>query len=137
MTPRSIRGLVMAFLLVLPAVEAQGEDEYTRQPPTSADLFVAEGNQKTLVVKIVNLTPYDIQLKDANAGSIPSLSASSVSAEDQAEMINRSRNTKKSLMFAPVGVPRLILALQPEALGPDFQASSKTSGNSRQERWKT
>ncbi len=119
MTPRSIRHLVMAFLLVLPAVEAQGQGEYIRQPPTSSDLYVHEGLQKTLVVQIVNLTPYDIQLKDTNLGSIPSLSASSVSAADEDEMIDRSRNTKKSFMFAPVGLPRLIPALPPQSFDPD------------------
>jgi len=108
----------MAFLL-LPTVEVQGQDDYVRQPPTSSDLYVHEGLQKTLVVQIVNLTPYDIQLKDTNVGSIPSLSASSVSVEDEGEMIDRNRTTKESFMFAPVGVPRLIPALPPQSFDPD------------------
>ena len=117
MTSRSMMVIVLAVLLVLPGVEAWGE--YVRHPPTSSDMVVHEGNQKTIVVQIMNLTPFDIQLKNTNVGSIPDASATSVTAEDQGEMIDRTRRTKKSFMFAPVGLPRIIPGLPAESFNHD------------------
>ena len=68
MKSRSMMVIVLAVLLVLPGVEAWG-GEYLRNPPTSSDMIVHEGNQKTIVVQIMNLTPYDIQLKNTNFDS--------------------------------------------------------------------
>jgi hypothetical protein len=112
-----LRVFVAIALLVLPGVPAWGE--YLRYPPTSSDMIIHEGNQKTVVVQIMNLTPFNIQLKNTNVGSIPDPSATSVSAEDQSQMIDRTRATKKSFMFAPVGLPRLIPGLPPQSFNHD------------------
>lgn len=66
-------------------------------PPTSADLRIYQGTQKTVAVQILNLTPYTIELK-----------STSITAQDELDMQNRERETNKSFMFAPVGVPKTI-----------------------------
>lgn len=123
--------LPLCFMpLLLTGIAAEG-GEYTRpdrQPPTDVDLVTREGDQKTIVVQIINLTPYDIQLKDTSAGGslcagtsvigCPSLTSSSVSEADQGEMMNRDRETAKAFMFAPVGIPRFIPKTPVQAFEP-------------------
>jgi hypothetical protein len=87
-------------------------------PPTDSDLVVREGIEKTVVVQIINLTPYDIQLKDTNVGGPISLTASSLTANDQQEMMDTNRQTPKSFMFAPVGIPRFIPKTPDQAFEP-------------------
>jgi hypothetical protein len=102
----------LAFLLLV-GIEAQGQ--YTRptgDPPTDSDLLAYDGQQKTVVVQIVNATPYDILLKDAStnppSSPPPPLTSSSVTASDETEMLDRTRTNTKSFMIAPVGIPQYI-----------------------------
>jgi hypothetical protein len=111
---RSSRVFVSLIFLLLFGVAAQAQ-EYQRPkpkagegPPTAADLLSYEGAHNTIAVQIVNMTPYSIQLKDTSPATVPSPSSSSVTSADQSDMINRDRDTNKSFMFAPVGIPRFI-----------------------------
>jgi hypothetical protein len=61
------------------------------KPPTDADLVLINGNAKTLVIRVLNLTPYQI-VEDTPA----------IMAE---ECTNTDRDDKKSMMIAPVGWP--------------------------------
>jgi hypothetical protein len=72
MTQAAIRIFLSAALLLLLGIAAErqltcaGSPCYKRpaaDPPTYADLLTYDGQQKTVVVQILNLTPYDIQLK--------------------------------------------------------------------------
>lgn len=63
----------------------------TSTPPTDADLVLIGGNAKTLVIRMLNLTPYQI-VEDTPA----------IMAE---ECTNTTRTDKKSMMIAPVGWP--------------------------------
>lgn len=69
------------------------EDYYPRthleDGTTPADLVMQDGHGKTVIVKILNLTPYTME-------------AVSASLADQTD---RNRATAKSFTFAPVGVP--------------------------------
>lgn len=123
MRRRFISAFVSLAFLLLAAIAAQGQ--YIRPtptesnlPPTESDLVVREGIEKTVVVQIINLTPYDIQLKDTNVGGPISLTASSITASDQQEMMDTNRNTAKSFMFAPVGIPRFIPKTPVQAFEP-------------------
>jgi len=68
--------------------------QYTRpttKPPTQADLELQESKSKTVVVRLVNLTPYALEQDLAGISAGVSL--------------DTNRKTAKSLMFAPVGWP--------------------------------
>ncbi|MEE4146546.1 MAG: hypothetical protein V2I26_17210 [Halieaceae bacterium] len=77
-------------------------------PPTSADLVSFDGAQDTVVVQIVNMTPFDIELKDTTPEMIPPAMSSSSIGAYESEMTDRDRENKKSFMFAPVGIPGFI-----------------------------
>ncbi len=128
-----VRVFASIALLLLLGVAAQGQ--YIRPvptdkavPPTDADLVSREGDQKTVTVQLLNLTPYEIQLKDTNVGGstcyansltgCPSLTSSSVTEADQAKMMNNDRTDIKSFMFAPVGIPRFIPKTPDQAFEP-------------------
>src|SRR5512146_1218744 len=85
-----------AFLLLVVyfILNSTGNAQYTHTPPTGVDLVSYGGNANTLVVQVVNVTPYPIQFKEA-----------SLSMQDQ---MDQDRKTEKSFMIAPVGVPQLI-----------------------------
>ncbi len=123
MRRRPIRLVFFLGLLLLGGIAAQGQyirptPTSTDQPPTDSDLVVHEGIEKTVVVQIINLTPYDIQLKDTNVGDPISMTASSITATDQQKMMDTNRNTAKSFMLAPVGIPRFIPKTPGQAFEP-------------------
>lgn len=112
----------IAFLLLLGA-RAQGQ--YVRpssDPPTDSDLLAYDGQEKTVIVEIINATPYDIYLKDTSLSTPPPppLTSTSVTATDQVDMQYRYAGVPRSFMFAPVGISRYIPGVPLEALNnPD------------------
>ena len=101
----------VAFLLLL---GAKAQAQYLRppsDPPTDSDLLSYDGQEKTVIVEIINSTPYDIYLKDTHLVPAPSstppppLTSTSVTTTDQTEMLDRDRHNEKSFMFAPTGIP--------------------------------
>jgi hypothetical protein len=105
-----------AFLLAVMCLilSSAGNAQYMHNPPTGMDLVSYGGNANTLVVQIVNVTPYPIQFKSAST---------STSMRDE---IDRDRKTKKSFMFAPVGVPQVIPAAPAQAFVPEYLSDGKT-----------
>lgn len=110
MTQGSLRALISVTCLLLLGLAANAQ-EYERPlpqsgdgPPTGADLRLYGGRHKTLGVQILNLTPYAIELK-----------STSITDADVIDMQNRERETNKSFMVAPVGVPKFIPPADPSA----------------------
>jgi hypothetical protein len=119
MRQRSFRVLGSLCFLLLLGLVARGQT-YQRPtppanggPPTGADLEVYDGASHSLVVQVLNLTPYDIQFVDT-----PGVTWSVTSA-DETEMQNRD-GAKKSFMFAPVGIPSLLPAAPAQDFVPNY-----------------
>ena len=116
----------VAFLL-LAGAKAQGQ--YVRppsDPPTDSDLLAYDGQEKTVIIQIINATPYDIYLKDTHFVPTPSSTppppstSTTVTAADQTEMLDKDRHNEKSFMFAPTGIPWYIPGAPIEAFhNPD------------------
>ncbi len=93
MTQRALTSrLPVVLALGLTLVLASTVAAYTRpttSPPTSVDLLVNQGISNSVVVRLVNMTPYTVEFVESSL----------------ADQTNTDRGTHKSLMFAPVGVP--------------------------------
>ena len=92
--------LVLGFTAGL-AVDARAE--YTRPttyPPTEADLLFIGGLSKTLVIQLLNLSPYTLTGDEDNITALSSL--------------DKNRSVGKKSMFAPVGWPETIPGLEGE-----------------------
>ena len=81
--------LLLGFTAGLVA-DARAAEEYIPQHPSVADLTFGHGKTKTVVIRLLNMTPYNI-----TAESLPQL----------AGYTNTNRSTHKSFMFAPLGIP--------------------------------
>lgn len=82
--------VAVSVLMVGMATVAPAYTRPTTKPPTPADLLLCSGDSHTLGVVVLNLTPYRMSQPDRNT------------MDDQT---NTDRGSKKSFMFAPVGVP--------------------------------
>ncbi len=87
--------LLAVLSLAITANTAVGEDS----PPHGVDLIQYGGNGKTVVIQMLNLTPYDITYLQS----------------DLKESTDNDRDKKKAMMFAPVGVPQLLPKVPPDA----------------------
>ncbi len=125
---RLISVLIWLAFLFLVGVEAQGQYKRpTTDPPTSSDLLTYDGQEKTVIVQLVNLTPYPIQLKNTSLDALaPSPSSTSITDADKANMLNRDRDYNKSFMFAPLGIPRTIPGAPLQAFEPQYLDENKT-----------
>jgi hypothetical protein len=88
--------LMICALIVLGLSSGYAKADYQRpdkDPPTPADLVTVDTLSKTLVIQMLNLTPYTIT---AAADTVPT---------DNTDM---DRNTKKSMILAPVGWPKTL-----------------------------
>lgn len=90
------RSLVLLSLgLGLGIAATGGATTYTHpttgHPPTSMDMVMIEGAAKTLAVRIVNLSPYDIDFND--------------SANTACSVVESDRHTYNPCMYAPLGWP--------------------------------
>jgi hypothetical protein len=94
---------------------------YVHTAPTNADLRTYAGDANTLVVQIVNLSPYPLVFKnDTNilgmAGPLGSTPA-------------MDRNAKKSFFFAPLGVPVKIPPPPAQAFVPKYLDNGQLNPN--------
>ena len=83
--------LALAVVTVFAGSAAADYTRPTTKPPTQADLELQESKSKTVVVRLLNLTPYALtqDLNGVSAGI----------------SLDTDRQTHKSLMLAPVGWP--------------------------------
>lgn len=70
-----------------------------------ADLVLHEGKSKTIAIKIVNLTPYQMTL-DLNNTSLTG----------PGNAMNKNRQTDKDFVFAPLGAPQVIPAVSLQSI---------------------
>ena len=70
-----------------------------------ADLVLHEGKGKSIAIKIVNLTPYQMTLDQANS-----------SLTGPGNAANRNRQTDKYFVFAPLGAPQVIPAVSLQSI---------------------
>lgn len=98
----------LVLLLVLPiAARAQYQFYPNTHSPineesTPADIVVQDGFHKTAIVKILNLTPYTMELRECEHPPCPP------DAQRRLDQTDRDRHANKGFMFAPVGVPAVI-----------------------------
>jgi len=84
---------------------------YTHTAPTNGDLRTYAGDANTLVVQIVNLSPYPIVFNnETNLEGVHGPLGSTA----------MDRNTKKSFFFAPLGVPAKIPPAPAQAFVPPY-----------------
>lgn len=102
----------LIFLIVILGLIAGGAAkaaaEYVppaTEPPTKADLLLIGGKSKTVVIQLLNLSPYTITQDVAHITALDSL--------------NKDRTVGKKSMFAPVGWPGTLPGLKGTFLQPD------------------
>ena len=88
--------LLLGFTAGL-AVNAGAQEEYIPQHPNVADLTFGEGRTKTVVIRLLNMTPYNI-----SADPLTQL----------AGYTDTNRKAHKSFMFAPLGIPTVMPGLK-------------------------
>jgi len=100
-------------LLLVAAAAASGQTSYYPANQTtnpSVDLLTYSGRAKSIVVQILNLSPYDIRYTTP---------APVAGVESLKDMVDKNRWLKKSFVFAPVGVPNFLPRVPPEAIVGD------------------
>lgn len=96
-----LRWLLQTLTVLCLSFAFSANAEYVRpstEPYTQADLASPEGNSKTVVVRLINLTPYTL------TQDLSKITAS--------VSLDRNRKTQKSMMIAPVGWPGTLLPLK-------------------------
>jgi len=90
--------LLLGFMagLVVDAAGAEWQPPTTK-PPTQADLTMIGGRSLTLVIRLLNLSPYQLTLVNLVAPEA---------------YTNTDRCTKKSIMYVPVGAPKSVPGLE-------------------------
>lgn len=83
-------------------------------PPGKSDIVTNAGVSNTLMVQIVNLTPYEMVFKESSF-SIPYRHTQSTNLRDEYDATAMDPDVKKSFMFAPLGVPNVISPVPEEA----------------------
>ena len=92
-----LSALIVLGLSTGPAMADYIRPDNDKTPPTPADLVMVDTLSKTLVIRMLNLTPYTIT---QDPDYLP---------EDNQ---NRDRKNNQSMMYAPVGWPKTLPALQ-------------------------
>ena len=105
-----LKSLALLVLLLAAAVAASGQ--YAWYPyveadgtPTYVDLVYWDEWAASVIVQIVNATPWDIKF---NPSPPPYNLPNGKKVYHPEAMVNSDRKTKKTFMFAPVGVPNTI-----------------------------
>jgi hypothetical protein len=80
------------------------------EPPTKADLLLIGGKSKTVVIQLLNLSPYTITQDVSHITALDSL--------------DKNRDTGKKSMFAPVGWPGTLPGLKGTFLQPDTKTNT-------------
>ncbi|HEY3441246.1 MAG TPA: hypothetical protein VGK29_10860 [Paludibaculum sp.] len=113
--------LTCRTLLIIPVLlagAASGQTSYypydQLNKPTPADLMVYGGRAKSVMVQVLNLTPYTIRFTTPAPYNVNGVAVSHLG-----DVTNRNRETEKSFLFAPVGVPR-VMAPVPVQTFPDL-----------------
>lgn len=105
---------VLVFLLAA-AVAATGQTAwypaYEKDKPTPADIVLWDGEPHSIIVQILNLTPYEIKYNP----SPQDFTVDGVKVAHLKDYVDANRYTNEGLMFAPVGVPNTIPGLPVEA----------------------
>jgi hypothetical protein len=119
------RTLLITWVLLAGA--ASGQTSYypydQLNKPTPADLMVYSGRAKSVIVQVLNLTPYTIRYTTPAPYSVNGVAVSHLD-----DVTNRNRWTEKSFLFAPVGVPR-VMAPVPFQTFPDLPGYDATYVN--------
>lgn len=104
----------MLVLLFLVAAAASGQTSYypaNQDTNPGVDLVTWSGAAKSIVVQVLNLTPYDIQYNTIPA-SLPGLASLK-------DVVDKNRWLAKSFLFAPVGVPNFLPRVPAQATPGD------------------
>jgi hypothetical protein len=116
MRQKLFRLLLLAIGCLLPWVSTYASEWW--HSPGKADVLTTAGYAKTLTVKIVNLTPYEIGL---NRAQLPYLYPNPTNLVDKYDSTALDPEKKKKFMFAPLGVPQTIPGVPPEVYtDPDY-----------------
>ncbi|ABC79798.1 hypothetical protein [Anaeromyxobacter dehalogenans] len=104
--------LMVAILLPLAATAQTNYFPYGTAGEMQTDLVTYEGIARTVVVRILNLTPYRIEHTEATSTAYGDQYQVGTTLAD---VLDRDRLTAKAFFFAPVGVPAVIPGVPPEA----------------------
>jgi hypothetical protein len=110
MGKKSFRVLLLVAWCFMPCMFANAQDGWWHTPG-KADVLTTGGVASTLIVQVINLTPYDILL---NEDQLPYLNNNPTNLRDMYDSTAMDPEKKKSFMFAPLGVPQLIPGVPPE-----------------------
>ena len=97
--------LVLGFIAGMAINAAAEYVPPNTEPPTKADLLLIGGKSKTVVIQLLNLSPYAIT---ADVAYITALNST-----------NKDRTVNKHSMFAPLGWPNIIPGLKGTFVQPD------------------
>jgi len=113
MMKHTFRRHVFLALPLVVAAAANGQTAYypaNQDTNPGVDLLTYSGKAKSIVVQVLNLSPYNIQYTTpVSVNGVASMT----------DMRNRHRWQTKSFMFAPVGVPNFLPRVPPEAIVGD------------------
>jgi hypothetical protein len=116
MRQKLFRLLLLAIGCLLPWVSTYASDWW--HSPGKADVLTTAGYAKTLIVQVVNLTPYEIGL---NRAQLPYLYPNPTNLVDKYDSTALDPEKKKKFMFASLGVPQTIPGVPPEVYtDPDY-----------------
>lgn len=97
--------LILSFIAGVAAVAKADYVPPSTEPPTKADLLLIGGKSKTVVIQLLNLSPYTISQDVAHTTALDSL--------------DKDRTVGKKSMFAPVGWPGTLPGLKGSFKQPD------------------
>jgi hypothetical protein len=113
MNSKSKCSLFLGLLLAL-AHGASAQTSYypynQLEKPTAADILTYSGKPRSIIVQIVNLTPYEVNYTQPVSYVVDGVPVASLGAVSDTNRFNQ-----KSLLFAPVGVPAVIPAVPDKA----------------------
>lgn len=103
--------VLLGLLLALSASAQTSYYPYNQlEKPTAADILTYSGKPRSIIVQIVNLTPYEVAYTQPAPYTVDGVPVASLGA-----MADTNRFNKKSFLFAPVGVPSVIPAVPDKA----------------------
>jgi hypothetical protein len=113
MDSKSKYSLFLGLLLAL-AHGASAQTSYypynQLEKPTAADILTYSGKPRSIIVQIVNLTPYEVRYTQPASYSVDGVPVATLGP-----VSDTNRFAKKSMLFAPVGVPAVIPAVPNKA----------------------
>jgi len=113
---RHFKSFAWLILLLAAAVAASGQTAWypvvEKDSPTVVDVVLSDEEPHSVIVQILNSTPWEIQFNSSpQAYTIPNTSTAVAHLKDVVNTTDRHAN--KSFMFAPVGVPNKIPGIPP------------------------